>query len=120
MRSYVVNVVNGETNIFAEPNFISYNAPKLVMGLHPNDRDKIELLRQHAAQHSVMNFQIECHSVAVRHVSTTLSGLRQTMNHGEDELWISPNFRAEVTSAGQPPLHVELRVLDDVDLSGLK
>jgi hypothetical protein len=67
-----------------------------------------------------MIFQLEWRSNAVKNVSVSLSGQKQTMNWGEDGSWTSPKFRAEVTSAGEPPLQFELTVLDNADLSGLK
>jgi len=102
----IVNVVNdGSTIHFAEAWVISYNPPKLVLRLSAKDRDKIPLLRSHAAQRSEMNFQLEWRGTEV----------------GKDnQLWDSPRFRARVTSADEPSLQFELTLLDFVDLSGLE
>ena len=121
MKSYIMNIVNGSTISFAEVNFVSYIAPKLVLRLHPKDADKVPLLRAHVSERTVFPIQLEYRGTfPVRSVQYTLSGLRQTMNYGDDRLWTSPQFKAQVTAAGEPPLHFELMVLDDADLSELK
>lgn len=120
MKNYVMNIINdGGTINFAEVNFVTYAAPKLVLCLNLKDEDKIPSLRAHVLEQTVLRLQLEYRREAIRRSSISLSGLKQTMSYGKDELWISPTFRAQVTATGEQPLQFELTVLDNVDLSGL-
>jgi hypothetical protein len=105
-KTYVLNVVrDGSKFNFAEAHFVAYNPPKLVLRLSVKDLDKLSALRSHAEQCTELPFQLEW----------------QGSDAGKDnQVWESPKFRAQVTSADQPPLHFELTLLDSVDLSGLE
>lgn len=117
-KLYTVKINDSIT--MGEAFFVSYKPPKLVMRLGAKSASQISVLRKHVPERTVMTFQLEYLTTAIRHSTVSLSGLKQTVTHGKDESFTSPKFRAQVTSADEPPFHFELTLLDNVDLSGLE
>src|SRR5438045_1530449 len=107
MTNNLYTIIIDSSHTLGEAFFISYNAPKLVMRLNGKDANQIRTLQPHVPEQTVMSFQLERRTAGVKSVATRMSGQRQTMNWREPDLKIFPKFRAQVTSANQPPLHFE-------------
>jgi len=98
-KIYVVEIMSGSSAIrLGDAHLISYKA-KLVLRRSAKTSAQLSLIRDHATLQTILTFRLASEGAVS---------------------WLSPPFRAQVTSVEEKNLQFELTLLDKVDLSELR
>jgi len=99
-KIYVVEIISGSSTIrLGDAHLISYKATKLVLRWSAKTSAQLSLIRDHATLQTILTFRLASEGAVS---------------------WVSPPFRAQVTSVEEKNLQFELTLLDKVDLSELR